>query len=148
MQAGNNGFAKFIAWLAGLHISSQKGVSKYRPIEVRFEQTTESEIWVRDFGSHIFKSHFTLKEESGRYIAVENFGLFKFELDLRLKENRLNFIVKRCTCLGLSMPAIILPKGDSFEYEYNGHFHFNVEIRIPIVGLIAAYDGWLKPHIS
>ena len=43
------------------------------------------------------------------------------------------------------MPASLLPAGESFEYEQDGDFHFDVTIAMPVIGLIAAYQGRLAP---
>ncbi|HEX6843100.1 MAG TPA: DUF4166 domain-containing protein, partial [Stellaceae bacterium] len=44
------------------------------------------------------------------------------------------------------LPAAWAPRGDAYESAQDGRFHFDVEIRHPLTGLIAAYRGWLVPQ--
>ena len=44
----------------------------------------------------------------------------------------------------MPMPRFLAPKGESFEFDQNGTFHFNVVIQAPIVGLIVRYAGYLE----
>ena len=148
-QTGKTWLARLISRTIGFAVPSKSGTASYEPLEVTFERLEASEKWTRNFNGHSFNSHFTLQEkvegDSVRYMAIENFGLFKFELDLLCEKSRLYFVVKRCTFLKLPLPAILLPSGESYEYEQQDRFHFNVEVRVPIAGLIGAYDGWLMP---
>jgi len=149
-QAGTTWLAKLISRSIGFGVPPEHRTATYESLEVTFERTENSEEWTRDFDGHRFKSHFTLEKKAEgdhvNYVAIENFGLFKFELDLLYEDNRLYFLVRRCTFLKLPLPAICLPKGDSYEFEREGRFHFCVEVRVPLAGLIAAYDGWLVPR--
>jgi len=149
-QPGSSMLAKLISRVIGLSVPENTGDAEYKPLQVTFERLENSEKWHRNFNGHCFNSHLTMGEKkegaSVGYYAIENFGLFRFELDLPFKEERLLFVVKRCTFLGVPLPSMLLPTGESYEYEQNGRFHFNVEIRAPLAGLIAAYDGWLLPQ--
>ena len=148
-QAGETWLARFISRTIGFGVPSSQDRGAYERIEVTFERSDNSEKWQRDFNGHCFNSHFAIgtkkQDERVNYFAIEKFGLFNFELDLIVKKQRLYFVVRRCTFLKLPLPAFLLPKGDSYEYEHNDRFHFKVEVRVPIAGLIAAYDGWLSP---
>lgn len=149
-QTGKTWLARLISRTVGLTVPSQPGLPDYKPLQVTFERFDNSEKWTRNFNGHFFNSHFTLgkkyKDGTTSYVAIENFGLFKFELDLLIENERLYFNVDRCTFLNLPLPAVCLPKGESYEFEHNRQFNFTVEIRVPIAGLIAAYDGWLVPE--
>ncbi|GGE21210.1 hypothetical protein GCM10011529_29800 [Polymorphobacter glacialis] len=41
------------------------------------------------------------------------------------------------------MPAVLIPRGDSFESEEDGRFCFDVSIVLPVIGLVVAYRGTL-----
>lgn len=45
----------------------------------------------------------------------------------------------------IPLPALLLPSGDSREYESDGRFHFEVEVAHPLAGRIVQYRGWLEP---
>lgn len=61
-----------------------------------------------------------------------------------VEEDKLFFVPRRWSIFGIPLPAFLLPKGRSFETEENGLFVFNVEIFMPIIGLIVSYSGNLK----
>jgi hypothetical protein len=54
--------------------------------------------------------------------------------------------VRRWSLFGIPMPLFLAPRGDSYEYEAGGRFHFHVEIGHPFTGLIVTYQGWLEPR--
>ena len=80
----------------------------------------------------------------------DSFGIIKIGLALVIERgkdgDKLRFIPRRCTVLGIPLPKFLLPREESFEAERDGKFHFNVAVKIPIAGLIAAYEGWLEPE--
>ena len=87
-----------------------------------------------------------LFELGGRLVSergVEALGV----VDL-FDEERLFLIPRKWSLFGLPMPKALLPKGKSFETEENGQFCFDVEIRVPIAGLIVAYKGRLEPVLT
>ena len=47
--------------------------------------------------------------------------------------------------LGIPLPRALLPGDQSFEYEADGRFVFDVEIGAPGVGRIVHYRGTLQP---
>jgi hypothetical protein len=77
---------------------------------------------------------------------VERFGIAAFALALVIDGGRLFFVPRRWSILGMPMPGFLLPGGSSFEAEEAGLFHFNIEISLPLVGLIVAYKGTLRPE--
>ena len=113
------------------------------PITVSFVQSSGGEIWTRDFGGRKFKS--TLSAGTGRneHMLEERFGPFKFGMALVLEKGRLNFVVRNWSVLGLPMPRLWAPFGDTYEYEKAGIFSFHVEIRHPLLGLVVRYVGCL-----
>jgi hypothetical protein len=54
-------------------------------------------------------------------------------------------VVRRWTAFGISMPLAFAPAGDAFESAGGGRFDFHVEIRLPLIGRIVRYRGWLVP---
>ena len=46
----------------------------------------------------------------------------------------------------MRLPLFLAPKSETREFSGDdGRFHFDVAIRLPIVGLLAHYRGWLEP---
>jgi hypothetical protein len=57
-------------------------------------------------------------------------------------------VQRRWRLLGIPMPRFLLPTGAAREHADGGRFNFDVEIRLPLVGLVVAYRGWLAPVAS
>jgi hypothetical protein len=58
-------------------------------------------------------------------------------------DGKLSFVVRRWSMFGIPLPRPLAPMGNAFEQEVDGRFNFHVEIKLPIIGLIVRYQGWL-----
>ena len=103
------------------------------------------ERWTRDFGGKTFASFQECGTGKNSCLLLERFGIISVALALVVENERLFLIPRRWSCLGVPLPGILLPRGESFETERDGHFCFDVEIAAPFVGLIVAYKGVLQP---
>lgn len=115
------------------------------PVAVTFAPDQGGERWTRDFGGRRFTSWQGRGTRRNEALLVERFGWVSVALALVVEGERLLLVPRRWSCLGLPLPASLLPKGNSFETEVDGRFVFNVEIAAPVVGLIVGYRGWLEP---
>ncbi|WP_429242222.1 DUF4166 domain-containing protein [Luteibacter sp. 621] len=115
------------------------------PLVVAFTPEGEGERWTRSFDGKDFSSHQSAGEGRDEYLLTERFGLATFALALVVEGERLLLVPRRWSLLGVPMPALLLPKGISFEHESEGRFCFDVEISMPGVGLIVGYRGSLEP---
>jgi hypothetical protein len=88
-------------------------------------------------------------QEPGRgrnqHLITERFGPFAFGLAMVTDGANLRVIPRRWTLFGLPLPRTLMPRGDSYEAEAAGKFHFHVEIALPLMGPVVTYDGWLDP---
>jgi hypothetical protein len=116
------------------------------PVTVRFAPERDGERWTRSFGGRVFSSVHVSGTGKDQYLLVERFGIAAFALALVIDGGRLFFVPRRWSILGMPMPGFLLPGGSSFEAEEAGLFHFNIEISLPLVGLIVAYKGTLRPE--
>lgn len=113
-------------------------------LTVTFSPENGGEHWVRDFGGKRFSSVQAAGTGKDEHLLVERFGPASFALALVAEEGRLVLIPRRWSFLGIPMPRFLLPTGLSFETERDGQFCFDVEISMPLVGLIVAYRGALS----
>lgn len=113
-------------------------------VTVSFERSGATEWWTRAFNDQEFSSR--QYEGKGRFdnLLCEKFGPFTFGVALVVDSDRLVYVVRRWSLFGIPMPRLLAPKGESFEFDQNGRFHFNVEIQAPIIGLIVRYAGYLE----
>ena len=115
------------------------------PVRVDFKLENGRERWTRTFAGRTF--HSTQEQGHGRdaWLVCERFGPLKVGMALVLDGGRLRLIVRRWSVLGIPLPLVLAPGGDSYEYAENGRFHFHVEIGHPLTGPIVGYRGWLVP---
>lgn len=139
VRRGKNLMAKAIAYFIGFPSAADTV-----PVKVTLSQQHDGELWARDFGGKTFKSFQKLGTLKNEHLLVERFGIISVALALVIEEDRLTYIPRRWSCLGLPMPGFMLPHGKTFETESNGNFCFNVEIIVPLIGLIVAYRGELE----
>jgi hypothetical protein len=137
---GRNPLARLVADIMGFPEEGER-----IPVRVRFEAIANGEIWHRDFAGRKF--HSVQTEGSGRsqYLIDERFGPLSVALACVVEEGRLRLIVRRWSLFGVPMPRFLSPSGDAFEYEQDGRFHFDVELKAPLLGQLVRYRGWLVP---
>ncbi len=113
------------------------------PVSVEIVSEDGSERWLRNFGGKTFHSILTPGKGRQAYLMKERFGPVTANLAIVWKDEKLWFIPRSWSFLGLTMPRFLTPGGDSFEYEEDGKFHFDVTIEVPLAGHIVTYRGWL-----
>lgn len=140
VRRGANPLARLAAALIGFP-KAGTGV----PVAVTFTREAGGERWTRDFADKRFSSLQSLGTGRDAQLLVERFGPASFTLALVVEDDRLFLVPRSWRLLGIPMPRCMLPTGTSFETERDGHFHFDVKIVAPLIGLIVAYRGSLQP---
>ena len=115
------------------------------PVTVTFTPQGESEHWVRQFGDKRFSSVQRMGRGRDQHLLVERFGIVSVSVALVVDGDRLFFVPRRWTMLGIPMPSSLLPRGQTFETDRSGMFSFEVEIATPLTGVIVAYSGTMAP---
>lgn len=110
------------------------------PLHLWMREENGVETWTRTFGARSFSSRLWQRGP----LLVEQFGPFRFGMDLAPEPNGLSMPLRRWWFGPLPMPLFLAPRIRGREQERNGRFHFDVEIRLPLVGLLARYRGWLR----
>ena len=115
------------------------------PVSVTFERHGDCDQWTRDFGGQEFSSTFTAGTGRYEHLLCERFGPLTFGMALVPDANRLNLVMRRWSFLGLPLPRSLMPSGDSYEFAKDSQFRFDVEVRLPLVGFVIRYRGFLAP---
>ncbi|GLQ34706.1 hypothetical protein GCM10007939_09890 [Amylibacter marinus] len=117
------------------------------PATVRFQRNVDgSERWSRDFNGHKFHSVQSKGCGKSKHLIEERFGPITVALALVIKDQKLHLIARHWNILGIPMPRFCMPNGKAVEYQHNKKFHFDVEIRLPFIGRLVHYKGWLGPE--
>ena len=117
-------------------------------IRVSVHVTPDGETWIRSIGGKQFRSYLSLGTGREAGLMCERFRFITVALAITWQDKRLRFVPRRWRIGPLPLPAALLPGGNSFEYDHDGSFAFNVRIEAPLIGLIAAYEGTLQPRSS
>lgn len=113
------------------------------PVNVAFALKQSGELWRRTFAGRTFES-FQWAGAEGNTLLMERFGALTFGLALVFDGRRLNLLVRNWKLLGIPLPPALAPGGQTYEFVEHSRFHFHVEIRHPLTGLIVRYAGWLE----
>ncbi|TCL69592.1 saccharopine dehydrogenase-like NADP-dependent oxidoreductase [Rhizobium sp. BK251] len=115
------------------------------PVSVALSPEQRAEAWTRTFGEKSFSS--VQKCGTGRndLLILERFGMITVALALVIEGDRLLFVPRSWSLLGIPLPRALMPTGRSFETGHEGRFRFDVEIAMPGIGLIVAYKGTMEP---
>lgn len=115
------------------------------PVQVEFQPKANGELWTRTFAGRSFSSWQTVGYGRSDKLLNERFGPFTFGLAPVIQSGKLHLVVRNWSFLGIRLPTLLVPNGDTYEYDDNGRFYFNVEIKHIFTGLIVRYRGWLEP---
>ena len=140
IERGGHPFARAAAWLFGF---PTQGIDV--PVSVSFERDAAGETWHRHFGTTAFRSHHSSRGGRWRHLLVERFGPLTFGLALVVDKDRLHFVVRRWSLLGVVLPLRWAPVSRACEYEADGRFRFDIDLGHPLAGRIVRYRGWLQP---
>ncbi|MEM9571062.1 MAG: DUF4166 domain-containing protein [Pseudomonadota bacterium] len=144
IQRGRGVFASIAGWIGGFSPESAQ-----TRVEIEMIRTPDGETWIRKFGSKSFRSSLSIGQYRGRAVLMEQFGLFRFAIDLSRDGDRLRFPVLAVHVLGLALPKLLRPISETSEYvDPEGRPCFDVRITLPIGGLVAHYSGWLEPETN
>jgi hypothetical protein len=139
VKRGRGLIANLIAAMIGLPRSAVAV-----PVTVDFSPENGGERWRRTFGGKSFSSLQTCGSGRNSHLMVERFGLAAYAIALVIEEDRLLLVPRRWSLCGIAMPRRLLPTAASYETARDERFSFNVDISIPLIGRIVAYEGVLE----
>lgn len=114
------------------------------PVCVTISRTGPRWTWERDFSGHKTRSRMTYDRKAA--CVRESFGSFSIWLLPEWTGHRLNIAIRRLTILGIPIPAFLLPRSSTVEWQdEQERFRFDVSARMPGIGLLIRYRGWLTP---
>jgi hypothetical protein len=147
ISTGDGLIARIIARIIGLpkagkdvplRVSVDRSMSPGK--EQRFTET-----WTRNFGGQCFSSEMSVSASSK---VTERFGPLTFALGLAMGDDGLLFPVTGGRIGPLPLPRFLMPRSEAREFQDDeGRFRFDVRLSLPLFGVLAHYQGWLKPRM-
>lgn len=118
------------------------------PVSVRKVRRSLSENWTRHFGHAAFSS--TCLASPKEYHVRERFGLLTCEQELVPCNGGIKLVLHRGWCLGVPLPAALLPQVQATEGVAKGRFTFDIGLSAPAWlprnhQILVRYRGWLEP---
>ncbi|MBS0199724.1 MAG: DUF4166 domain-containing protein [Proteobacteria bacterium] len=113
------------------------------PIAIRFSAGSEGETWQRRFGSASMQTHARIRDG----LLMERLGPCTFGYRLVRVGKELAWTVERARLFGIiPLPAKLFDGVRCRESQDDaGRYCFFVEARLPVLGLLIRYEGWLEP---
>ena len=126
--------------LARLFARAARLPTHYRgELFVDVRPTRDGERWTRRFGSHAMPS--TLFARDGA--LSERLGLVRLAFALHVVAGALDWRLVAVRVLGLPLPRGWFKGVTARAFEADGRYRFDVAARLPLIGLLVHYRGWL-----
>ena len=133
---GTSGVARLLAMLFRL---PPDGCDQH--IEVRFMPAATHEVWQRVFPSGRFQSR---QYASGNRL-VETVGPLSLVMTPSAAPTGLSLGMNGARLFGIPLPAALVPRIATREWEQDGRYRFDVAAGLPLIGALVRYAGWLEP---
>lgn len=138
IRRGGHPLARLTGWLFRMPPAGED-----LPVEVAFRPQRGGELWRRSFAGNPLAS---FQEAAGRPGWIfESFGPGRFLLEVPVDDAGLALLLRGVRILGLPLPRALWPRIRAGESVAAGRFVFDVEIRLPLAGLLVHYRGYLEP---
>ncbi len=137
VERGHGLLSRLCAWLTRL---PPEGT---HPVVVDIVAEHDGERWTRRYGSaHAMPSRLWLT----RGILCERLGPVTLRYRMTVENDAIVWRVIGVRVLGLlPLPASGLVNVLAREYDEDRRYHFDVRARLPGIGLLVHYRGWLEP---
>ncbi len=112
-------------------------------LTLSIERQGTREWWTRHFARRRMQS--VLDRRTGSPLLYERLGPATFGFALRRDGDAIDWQLRSLHVFGLPMPRALRGKVLSRSGTRDGRYHFTVDVWLPLLGQLIAYDGWLEP---
>lgn len=112
-------------------------------LALTIERHGTREVWTRRFTARRMRS--TLDRRADSSLLYERLGPAVLGFALRRDGDTIDWQLRSLAVFGLPMPRAVHGKVLSQSGCRDGRYHFSVDVRLPALGQLVAYDGWLEP---
>ncbi|EEE37808.1 hypothetical protein RKLH11_1645 [Rhodobacteraceae bacterium KLH11] len=114
------------------------------PVTLAIRQSGTDWLWDRNFAGHRTSSRLSFDHARG-WVREQIGGLTIWLQPVRNKAG-LAIEIRRLCLFGIPCPGFMLPRSASTEAEdAQARFCFDISARVPGLGLLIRYRGWLVP---
>lgn len=113
------------------------------PVTVTFTRTEEGETLLRNFGGESFATSFYDYPKPGH--LIERFGSLWFLIECICTRQGIDMYIRKVWMWKvIPLPMCIAPRINATERVDNNQYRFDVDIRLPMIGRVIHYRGWLN----
>ncbi|MBE1282603.1 MAG: DUF4166 domain-containing protein [Rhodobacteraceae bacterium] len=140
IERGRGPFVWMLLWLGRFQRAGEDV-----PVSLDVRHDGQVWTWHRNFGGHVTAS--ILSHDPQHNCVVERMGALKMCLKPVFQGGQIHVSLTRLTVFGLRCPRGFLPVSETTESEdAQKRYHFDVAARLPVLGLLIRYRGWLRPR--
>jgi hypothetical protein len=74
---------------------------------------------------------------------IERSGQLALQLSVAVRDGGWHWEQTRLAICGVPLPRWLMSRTAASKIFHNGHYDFSVDIRLPVLGSVLAYQGWL-----
>jgi len=113
------------------------------PLRVEIRRDGSVETWTRYFPDACLESHLS---PSPRWPGVfaERLGGARLTFGFAVEDGQLRWVTRDVRFLAMPLPLRWFDGIDARCSERDGRYRFDIAVRLPLVGLLVAYAGWLE----
>ncbi len=110
-------------------------------LALTIERRNGQETWIRRFASGHMRS--TLRSVDGRQLR-ERLGPVSLHFKLRRDGDVIDWKLCSARLLGVPLPPWLCGNVLSRSGAHGGRYAFDIDVRLPLIGQLVAYRGWLE----
>lgn len=137
VEGATNAPARWLRHLLGLPEPGPQ-----QPLEVTIERRGTREIWTRRFARGQMRS--VLDRATGTSLLGEQLGPITLRFELRRNGAAIDWRLRGARIFGLPLPRALLGHVLSRSSTQDGRYAFHIDTRLPFLGRLVAYRGWLE----
>jgi hypothetical protein len=112
-------------------------------LTLSIERQGTHELWTRRFAGRRMQSVLNRRDDSP--LLYERLAPATLGFALRRDGDAIDWQLRSLHVFGLPMPRALRGKVLSRSGTRDGRYHFTVDVRLPLLGQLIAYNGWLEP---
>lgn len=125
------------------HLLNLPAPGPQQTLALTIERHDTRETWTRRFTGRSMQS--VLDRRPGSPLLYERLGPARLGFTLRRDGDAIDWQLRSLHVLGMPIPRALRGRVVSRSGMRDGRYHFLVDVRLPLLGRLIAYDGWLEP---
>jgi hypothetical protein len=113
-----------------------------QPVEVSIERCDAHETWARRFGSDLMRSRLCRAPDAP--LLMEKLGIVTLFFALTREHEAIDWQLRAVRLFRLPMPLRWFGTVHARCASMNGRYTFQIDTRLPLLGQLVAYRGWLE----